>query len=219
MPRARPARPRLPRLLQNANIVEDVIAIVDPETPGQWTRRKQARRAGNVFESLHAAGQIDGAERLACTEMVELYARSKGVMGVGERSLERIQGGQADPHRRHFVMARHAAEFNDVLARLDPHHEMLLRAIIGDFVLGDGAAADEAGGIRWRRVVRELCQGTRYREACRNATGGTLSCRKGHEARPVVLAVAALPAAIEAQRRETRGRETKGREARSTRSG
>ena len=206
MPRARPAKPRVPRLLQpsllqNANIVEAVIDIVDPETPAQWTRRKQARRAGNVFESLHTAGQIDGAERTACNDLVELFARTKGVMGVGERSLERVQCERADPHRRHFVMARHAAEFNDILARLDQHHEMLLRAVISDFVLGDGAVADEAGGIRWRSVVRALCQGPRYREACRNATGGVISCRKGHEARPVVLAVSALPAAIEAHRR------------------
>ena len=205
MPRARPAKPRLPRrlqpnLVQNANIVEELIDIVDPETPAQWTRRKQARRAGNVFESLHTAGRIDGTERTACNDMVELFARSKGVAGVGERSLERVQCERADPHRRHFVMARHAAEFNAILARLDQHHEMLLRAVIGDFVLGDGATA-EAGGIRWRRVVRTLCQGVRYREACRNATGGTISCRKGHEAQPVVLAIEALPAAIEAHRR------------------
>ncbi len=203
MPRARPARPALPRLLQNANIVEEIIDIVDPETPAQWTRRKQARRAGNVFESLHTAGQIDGTERQACNDMVELFARSKGVFGVGERSLERVQCAPADPHRRHFVMARHAAELNDILGRLDQHHEMLLRAVIGDFVLGDGAVA-EAGGVRWRQVVRTLCQGVRYREACRNATGGTMSCRKGHEARPVVLAISALPTAIEAHRRERR---------------
>jgi len=210
MPRARPAKPRVPRLLQpsllqpsllqNANIVEAIIDLVDPETPGQWTRRKQVRRAGNVFESLHTAGQIDGNERAACNDMVELFARAKGVMGVDERSLERVQCERGDPHRRHFVMARHAAEFNDILARLDQHHEMLLRAVIADFVLGDGAVAEE-GGIRWRLVVRDLCQGPRYREACRNATGGTISCRKGHEARPVVLAVLALPAAIEAHRR------------------
>ena len=203
MPRARPARPAPPRLLQNVNIVEEVIDIVDPETPSQWTRRKQARRAGNVFESLHTAGQIDGTERIACNDMVELFARAKGVMGVGERSLERIQCERADPYRRHFVMARHAAELNDILGRLDQHHEMLLRAIIGDFVLGDGAVA-EAGGIRWRQVVRALCQGARYREVCRNATGATIPCRKGHEARPVVLAISALPAAIEAHRRGRR---------------
>ena len=203
MPRARPVRLALPRLLQAANIVEEVIDIVDPETPSHWTRRKQARRAGNVFESLHTAGQIDGTERQASNDMVELFARSKGVMGVGERSLERVQCERADPHRRHFVMARHAVEFNDILARLDQHHEMLLRAVIADFVLGDGAVA-EAGGIRWRQVVRALCQGAPYREACRNATGGTISCRKGHEARPVVLAISALPAAIESYRRERR---------------
>jgi len=192
--------------LQATNIVEDVIDIVDPETPSQWTRRKQARRAGNVFESLHTAGQIDGTERQACTDMVELFARSKGVMGVGERSLERVQCAPADPHRRHFAMARHGVEFNDILGRLDQHHEMVLRAVIADFVLGDGAANDEAGGIRWRRVVRDLCRGAPYREACRNATGGTISCRKGHEARPVVLAVAALPMAIEAHEAQRRGR-------------
>lgn len=201
MPRARPAKPRVPRLMQNANIVEEIIDIVDPETPAQWTRRKQSRRAGNVFESLHAAGQIDGTERAACTEMVELFARSKGVFGVGERSLERVQCERADPHRRHFVMARHAAAFNDVLARLDPPHAMLLRAVIDDFVLGDGAASDADGGIRWRRVVRELCRGRAYGDACRNTIGGVISSRKGHEARPVVLAVAGLPAAIEAHRR------------------
>ena len=205
MPRARPARPALPRLLQNTNIVEEVIDIVDPQTPSQWTRRKQARRAGNVFESLHTAGQIDGTERQACNDMAELFARSKGVFGVGERSLERVQCERADPHRRHFVMARHAVEFNDILARLDQHHEMLLRAVIGDFVLGDGAAV-EAGGIRWRQVVRTLCQGAPYREACRNATGGTISCRKGHEARPVVLAISVLPAAIEAHEAQRRAR-------------
>jgi hypothetical protein len=187
--------------LQNANIVETIIDIVDPETPAQWTRRKQPRRAGNVFESLHTAGQIDGTERAACNDMVELFARAKGVMGVGERSLERVQCERADPHRRHFVMARHSVAFNDILGRLDQHHEMVLRAIIADFVLGDGAVAEESGGIRWRGVVRALCQAARYREACRNATGGTISCRKGHEARPVVLAIAALPAAIEAHRR------------------
>ena len=207
MPRARPSRPRAPRLPQpnlpqNANIVEDVVDIVDPEAPAKWTRRKQTRRAGNVFESLHAAGRIDGAERAACTDMVELFARSKGVFGVGERSLERVQCQRADPHRRHFVMARHAAEFDDILGRLDRHHEMLLRAVIGDFVLGDGAAGGEDGGIRWRRVVRELCQGKAYRDACRNATGGVTGSRKGHEGRPVELAVEGLPAAIEAHRRE-----------------
>lgn len=201
MPRARPSRPRQPGLLQHANIVEEVIDIVDPDTPAQWTRRKQARRAGNVFESLHAAGQIDGTERAACAEMVELFARAKGVFGVGERSLERVQCQRADPHRRHFVMARHAAEFDAILGRLDLPHEMVLRAVMADFVLGDGAMADEAGGIRWRGVVRALCQGARYREACRNAIGGVISGRKGHEARPVVLAVAGLPAAIEAHRR------------------
>ncbi len=201
MPRAKPALPRLP---QAANIVEEVIDIVDPETPSQWTRRKQARRAGNVFESLHTAGQIDGTERQACTDLVELFARSKGIGGVGERNLERIQCEPADPHRRHFAMARHAVAFNDILGRLDQHHEMVLRAVIADFVLGDGAVNDEAGGIRWRRVVREVCRGTAYSEACRNATGGTISCRKGHEARPVVLAIEPLPAAIEAHRRERR---------------
>ncbi len=204
MPRARPARPRLPRLLQTANIVEEIIDIVDPEAPSKWTRRKQARRAGNVFESLHTAGRIDGTERAVCTEMVELFARSKGVFGVGERSLERVQCERADPHRRHFVMARHGVEFNDILAQLDPPHEMLLRAVIADFVLGDGAADGEDDGIRWRRVVRDLCCGPAYRDACRNAFGGVISCRKGHEARPLVLAVAGLPAAMEAHRRVRR---------------
>ena len=204
MPRAKPAPPRLPQLVQNSNIVEEIIDIVDPETPSQWTRRKQGRRAGNVFESLHAAGQIDGTERAACHEVVELFARSKGVMGVGERSLERVHCERADPHRRHFTMARHGVDFNDILARLDPHHEMLLRALIIDFVLGDGASGDEAGGIRWRSVVREVCRGAPYREACRNVTGGTVPCRRGHEAQPVALAVAALPAALEAHRRERR---------------
>src|SRR5438045_2394064 len=98
MARARPSKPRALRLMQNANIVEEVIEIVDPEQPSQWVRRKQSRRTGNVFESLHAAGQIDGSERAACTEMVELFARSKGVFGVGERSLERVQCERADPH-------------------------------------------------------------------------------------------------------------------------
>ena len=199
MPRARPSKPRVPRLLQNANIVEDIIDMVDPDTPGQWTRRKQARRAGNVFESLHAAGRIDGAGRAACTEMAELFARSKGVFGVGERSLERVQCERADPHRRHFAMARHAAAFDDVLRRLEPPHEMVLRAVIADFVLGDGAVAD---GVRWRQVVRGLCKGMAYREACLRAMGGVASCRKGHEARPVVLAVEGLPAAIGAHRKE-----------------
>ncbi len=201
MPKARPALPRLP---QNANIIEGVIDIVDPETPAQWTRRKQARRAGNVFESLHTAGQIDGSERQACADLVELFARSKGIGGVGERSLERIQCERADPHRRHFAMARHAAHVNDILGRLDPHHEMVLRAVIADFVLGDGAVEEEAGGIRWRRVVRDLCRGAAYREACRNVTGATVSCRKGHEARPVVRAIEGLPAAVEAHRRARR---------------
>lgn len=203
MPRARPSRPRLPRLSQNANIVEGIIDIVDPEAPAQWTRRKQARRAGNVFESLHTAGQIDGTERAACTEMAELFARSKGVFGVGERSLERVQCQRADPHRRHFVMARHAADFNAIMGRLDQPHEMVLRAVIADFVLGDGAAA-ETDGIRWRVVVRDLCRGARYRQACLNTLGGVIASRKGHEARPVVLAVAGLPAAVEAHRRERR---------------
>jgi len=205
MPRAKPAKPRVPRLMQNSNIVEEIIDIVDPETPAQWTRRKQSRRAGNVFESLHAAGRIDGTERAACIEMVELFARSKGVFGVGERSLERVQCERADPHRRHFVMARHAAAFNDILARLEPPHEMLLRAIIADFVLGDGAADVADGGVRWRRVARELCRSRAYGDACRNAVGGVIGCRKGHEARPVALAIAGLPAAIEAHGRERRG--------------
>ena len=200
MPRAKPARPRQPQLVQNANIVETIIDIVDPDTPAQWTRRKQARRGGNVFESLHAAGQIDGAERAACSEMAELFARSKGVFGVGERSLERVQCERGDPHRRHFVMARHAAAFDNILGRLDRPHEMVLRAVIADFVLGDGAA-DEPGGVRWRGVVRNLCQGATYRQACLAAIGGVISGRKGHEARPVVLAVAGLPAAIEAHRK------------------
>jgi len=209
MPRARPARPRLPRpmqpkLPQNANIVEEIIDIVDPEAPATWTRRKQARRAGNVFESLHAAGRIDGTERAACIEMVELFARAKGVSGSAERSLERVQCERADPHRRHFVMARYGAQFEAVLAYLDPPHRMLLRAVIDDFVLGDGAANDEADGIRWRRVVRDLCLGPAYRDACRNVLGEVISCRKGHEARPVVLAVAGLPAAVEAYRRGVR---------------
>ncbi len=203
---ARPAKPRLPWLPQNANIVEGIIDIVDPGTPGQWTRRKQARRAGNVFESLHTAGQIDGTERAACTEMVELFARAKGVFGVGERSLERVQCQRADPHRRHFVMARHGAAFDAILGRLAPPHQMVLRAVIADFVLGDGAANDDDGGIRWRRVVRDLCRGRPYRDACLNAIGGVVSGRKGHEARPVVLAVADLPAAIEAHQAQMRRR-------------
>ncbi len=191
----------MPRLLQTSNIVDDVIDIVDPETPSQWTRRKQARRAGNVFESLHTAGQIDGTERAACNDLVELFARSKGVGGVGERNLERIQCERADPHRRHFVMARHGVAVADILARLEQPHEMVLRALISDFVLGDGAVAADSDGIRWRAVVREVCRGAAYRAACLNALGGVIACRRGHEARPVVLAVEGLPAAIEAHRR------------------
>jgi hypothetical protein len=171
-------------LRQYANVREDIIDIQDPETPGKLTRRKQGRRADNVFESLWTSGALTGDERNAATELCELYARAHGVFGVGERSLERVQCETSDGLRAMRIRAHYGIRFHNVLGRLEQRHATLLKALIHDFVLGDGAAITP-DGVRWREVVK-----------CVTGRGRTADI-----SRAVKLAVEALPEAIQAVRK------------------
>ena len=144
-----------PDLVQYANVEHAVIAIADPESPARLTRRKQGRRADNVFESLWKSGTLTGEERNAAHELCELYARAHGVFGVGERRLERVQCDTADPMRAMQLRAHYGIRFHAVLGRLEQPHATLLKARIHDFVLGDGAAMTP-DGIRWREVVKRV---------------------------------------------------------------
>jgi hypothetical protein len=185
----------------NANVVEEIIDIVDPEKPGEWIKRKQGRRAGNVFESLYTARQIDDNERTACNDLVEIFAKSHGVMGVGERNLERVQYDAADPMTQLRIRSSYVKMLNEILARLDQHHEILLKALLKDFILGDGADARQEDGVRWRNVVRVTCSSHPYRQACVEATGGVIKCLRTYEAGPVIKAISGLPGAIEDYRK------------------
>lgn len=142
-------------LAQYANVREEIIEIADPETPGKLTRRKQGRRADNVFEALWKSGTLTGEERNAATELCELYARAHGVFGVGERSLERVQCQTSDGMRAMQIRARYGIRFHAILGRLEQPHATLLKALIHDFVLGDGAAMT-GDGVRWREVVKRV---------------------------------------------------------------
>jgi hypothetical protein len=171
-------------LPQHANVREDIIDIQDPETPGKLQRRKQGRRADNVFESLWQSGTLSGEERNAAGELAEIYARAHGVFGVGERRLERVQCESSDGMRAMQIRSRYGIQFYAILGRLEQGHAELLKALIHDFVLGDGAAMTE-DGVRWREVVKRV-RGKR---------------RTGDVARAVKAAVEGLPEVIEVWRR------------------
>lgn len=157
MPRAvrKALRLKTYSLPQHTNVREEVIDIQDPETPGKLTRRKQGRRADNVFESLWKSGTLTGEERNVAHELCELYARAHGVFGVGERRLERVSCEVADPMRAMQLRAHFGIRFHAILGRLEQPHATLLKALIHDFVLGDGAAMTH-DGVRWREVVKRV---------------------------------------------------------------
>ena len=180
-------------LSQNRNIVDDVIDMTDPESPGVWVRRKQARRVNHVFENLFTAGRIDSEQRHAAGDLVDLFARSRGLYGVAERSLERVQGGTSDAMTQMRIRAAHGRRFDAILARLPPRHAGLLTALVTDLVMGDGAGTY---AVRWREVVR-ACLGA----ACPRAP---------YEGKAVAEALAGLPQAVVDERRARRKTEIQG---------
>ena len=180
-------------LQQNRNIVDDIADMNDPEAPGVWVRRKQARRVSNVFETLFKSGRINGAEREAAGNMAELFAKSRGLYSVSERSLERVQYDTSDAMTQMRIRAAHGRRFEDILGRLSQDHARLVKALILDFVLGDGVGAKvgEHGvsgfTVRWRGVVR--------------ATLGASCPRAPYEGKAVAAALVDLPQAMIDERR------------------
>lgn len=140
-----------PFVSQNRNIAYEVIEIADPESPGKLIKRKQGKRLENVFEALYKSGSINAEERSAANHLIEFYARSIGQIGVGEKRDVFVDCSTEDPHRDAFIRARYGIKFNDVLARLAQNHEKLLKALIYDFVTGDGSSGTDE--VRWRKVV------------------------------------------------------------------
>jgi len=181
---ARPTRRQqidaLIMLPQRANIVEDIIEVADPETPGKILLRKQGRRADNVFESIFVSGRIDSETRHAAHQLCEVFAKSKGVFNVSERSMERVQYETSDLHQQMMIRASYAMQYHEIMDRLESIDNKLIAALVKDFVLGDGAA-DTDDGIRWRQVVRETC------------TAHSIPCRITYEGAPVAHALRDLP--------------------------
>ena len=185
--------PRVIGLPMNANITGDFVDEI--QTSGAILKVRVGRRVGNVFEALHVSGAITDEERVAANDLIEIFAKSQGHFGVGERSLERVQFETSDPHRQAFIKAQYGVQFNEIMARLEQHHEILLKAIIGDFVLGDGAGLG-CDGVRWRAIVRDTVDGSRYQLAAKRSGAPTGKCRISYEAQPVALAVSHLPDAV-----------------------
>lgn len=169
-------------LPQRANIIEEVIKVADPEKPGEWITRKQGRRADNVFESIFVSGRIDSEHRHAINQLCEVFAKSKGVFNVTERSMERVQYESSGQHEQMMIRASYAMQYHDIIGRLEDVDGKLLEALIKDFVLGDGSA-DTVDGVRWRLVVREACERL------------NIACRKTYEGAPVAYALRDLPEA------------------------
>lgn len=212
MGRAKPSKPREIGLAMNANVTEEWVtppkagernvSVPDPEKRGDdWTPFKRGRRAGNCFESLYLSHSIDEEQRAAANEVAEIFAKANGVMGVGERSMERVQYEASDPMTQLRVRSKYGKQLNEILARLDQHHEILLKALLRDFVLGDGADPNQSDGVRWRNVVHKTCAGHPYRQACIEATGAVIKCLRSYEHQPVAKAVEHLPDAIEDYRK------------------
>lgn len=207
MARAKKAyTPRVIGQLVNANIAEDIIDIADPDEPGKVIKRKQGRRASNVFESLFVSGRITSEQRHAAMEMVETYALSKGLGGIGERNLDRVQFDAADPMTQMRIRAEHGRQFEEIMQRLDQDYDILIRALIKDFVHRDGAAIvvidDHGTEAKWRGVVREVCQKR------------SIPCRKTYEGAPVATALQHLvEAVIDYRKMVARNREAQRRQA------
>ena len=77
------------------------------------------------------------------------------------------------------IRARYGIRFHAILGRLEQPQATLLKALIHDFVLGDGAAMT-GDGVRWREVVKRV----------------TGKGRTSHISRSVKAAVEGLPEAV-----------------------
>lgn len=121
---------------------------------GAWVKRRRGRRTNNVFDTLHKAGTLEQRQRVAGNYLATLYAQSQGLQGSPDDGFERVQCDAADPHEVAMRSAVAGRRFAEIIRRVEkPRYQRLLRALVRDIVLGDGAGNDADGGVRWRRVV------------------------------------------------------------------
>lgn len=153
--------PRVIGLPQNANITGDFVDEMQPD--GKLLKIRVGRRANNVFESLFRAERIDSEQRHAGNHMAEVYAKSKGAFNTSERSMERTQYEGSDPMTQLRIRAAYGRQFEEIMGRLDQEDDVLLRALIKDFVMQDGARfvireKCDKELVRWRGIVQQVCE-------------------------------------------------------------
>lgn len=121
---------------------------------GEWITRRRGRRTNNPFETLYIAKTLTKPEKVAGEYLVTLYAESHGLEGTPDDGYERVQCDTADPHEQAMRRAKAAERFMDITARIEKtRYKRLLKALVHDMVMGDGAGNLSDGGVRWRRVI------------------------------------------------------------------
>lgn len=170
--------PRVVGLPMNANVGTHFVDEMKPD--GSMVKIHVSRRANNVFESLFRSHRINSEQRHAGNNLAEIYAKSKGAFNVNERSMERTQYDRSDAMTQMRVRASYGRQYEEIMGRLDQDQDVLLRALIKDFVTQDGArfvVRNPKGKelVRWRGIVQAVCQ--KRDKPCRKTYEGDVVAR------------------------------------------